>query len=258
MVDSRKRNKPYVDPTLSSACAKNLSLDLRILDDTPPTTYRSRFLGLTERPREITLLIEAPTDRGSTIPVRPGQAVRITFTLADRDRYFETVVLDRGRHQLNPDVSIPALELQVPEKVVVEGKRSFYRVTFDYTHKLVAKLAILADDESGGTRVRGREKVVLTDLGGGGLGFRISEGKSLLLNPGTRVLLTFSLGSEEEIKLRGRICFSLRQPELREAFFGVQFIDIESDIAYKRSVDSILHFVAEEQRRNLGERSKSD
>lgn len=103
--------------------------------------------------------------------------------------------------------------------------------------------------------MRSREKGLLTDLGGGGLGFRIPEGRSLLIGVGTRLSLSFRLpADDEQIKVLGRICFSLRRPELREAFFGVQFTELDSDVEYKRNVDRILRFVAERQRQSLSNR----
>jgi c-di-GMP-binding flagellar brake protein YcgR len=135
------------------------------------------------------------------------------------------------------------------------GRRGFYRLLADEVETIEVRLGILADKEEGAGRVRWREKGALTDIGGGGLGFRIAEGKTLLLGPDTRLMLRFTLRPDEEIRLLGKVCFSLRQSERREAFFGVQFIDLDSDLEYKRGVDRILHYVAEKQRLSLGERS---
>jgi c-di-GMP-binding flagellar brake protein YcgR len=251
-----KKKKTTPNPTLAAACGRNLPLDMQIEGDKSATGYRSRFLGLEERTKEFVLVIEAPAPKGSVVPIRPGQRVKVSFRLNDQENYFEADVLDRGRYQLNQEVAVASLELQMPEEVVRDGKRGFYRLLKDRAEAMEVRLGILADDEAGDGRIRWREKAIVTDIGGGGLGFRISEGKSLFLRPDTWLYLRFRLRPEdEEIELLGRICFSLRQPELREAFFGVQFIELDSDIKYKQHVDRILHYVAEEQRRNLGERS---
>lgn len=239
---------------LAAACARTISIDLRIEGDKPTTVYRSRFLRLEERSEGYILLIEAPALRGSVVPVRSGMWARVEFTLNGKENYFETIVLNRGRYQLNPDLSIASLELRAPEEVFSGSKRGFYRLIMSEVDPIEARLGILADDEGGSGRVRSRAKAVLTDLGGGGLGFRIAEGKSLFIGPGTHLLVGFKLPPEQKIRLKGRVCFSLRQPELREAFFGVQFVDLESNIGYKQDVDKILHFVAETQRRSLGAR----
>jgi hypothetical protein len=41
---------------------------------------------------------------------------------------------------------------------------------------------------------------------------------------------------------------------LQQIFSGVQFVEVDSDVNFKRSVDRILHFVAEQQRISLGNR----
>jgi c-di-GMP-binding flagellar brake protein YcgR len=255
-MSPRKKKKTSPNPVLAAACEKNLPIDLRIAGEKSPDVYRSRFLALEERPDSIALLVEAPAPKGTVVPIRPGQQARVTFTLNDQENYFEAVVRDRGRHQLNRETSIATLELEMPEEVFSAGKRGFYRHPIDSAEIIEVRLAILASDGGDSKRIRWREKAALTDIGGGGLGFRISEGRSLLLSPGTRLLLTFKLGpEEEEIILLGRICFSLRQPKLRQAFFGVQFIEVESEIEYKQNVDKVLHYVAYMQRRSLGERT---
>jgi c-di-GMP-binding flagellar brake protein YcgR len=253
-MSPRKGKISPPNPALVAACDKNLPISMRIEGEKSTVVYRSRFLGIEERSEKIVLLIEAPAPKGSVVPIRPGRQAKITFALNDQENYFEAIVLARDRHQLNRETSIASLELEMPEEVFSGGKRGFYRLAIDGAEAIEVRLGILANDEGGSNRVRWREKAVMTDIGGGGLGFRISEGKSLLLSPGTRLLLRFKLRPEdEEIKLMGRICFSLRQPELREAFFGVQFIDLDSNIEYKQHVDRVLHYVADEQRRSLGE-----
>jgi c-di-GMP-binding flagellar brake protein YcgR len=244
-----------VNPAIASACARNLPLDLRISGDSPQVVYRSRFLGVSEHSGETALIIEAPAPKGSIIPIRRGTRVKIAFSLGGSESHLETVVLDRYRHELNSQVSVASLLLRMPEGIVADGQRSYFRIVVPQEAAIELRLAILAEDEEGEGRVRGREKALITDLGGGGLGFCIAEGRSLLINSDTLLLLKFRLrGVEQDIRLLGRICFSLRQPERREAFFGVQFVDVESELEYKRSVDRILHFVAEEQRRRLTER----
>ena len=84
------------------------------------------------------------------------------------------------------------------------------------------------------------------------MGFRIIEGRSLFLNTGTRVQVKFRLNpQDEELCMLAHIRFRLRRPNAREVFFGLQFIEIDSDIKYKKNADKILRFVAEEQRRHL-------
>jgi c-di-GMP-binding flagellar brake protein YcgR len=257
LMSPKKKKKAAPNPVLAAACARTVSIDLRIVDDKPATVYRSRFLGLEEgaEAEENALLIEAPALKGSIVPVRPSQRVKINFNLNGQDNYFEATVLDRGRYQLNPGLSVASLQLQTPEEVFSGGKRGFYRLLVEDTEEINVRVGILADSEEGAGRVRWREKGIITDIGGGGLGFRIAEGKSLLIGPDTRLMLRFKLRPDEEIRLLGKVCFSLRQSELREAFFGVQFIDLDSDLEYKQNVDKILHYVAEKQRLNLGERS---
>lgn len=257
-MDSKKGKKGNVSPALLSACAKNLPIDLRIIGEQPTTAYRSRFLSLTQTRKESVVVIEAPVARGSVVPIRPGGEAKVTFTLSGKENYFTTTVLGRGRYQLNPQTSVASLELRTPDDVLSEGIRSYYRITVEDTPSTEVRLGILADDEGAATRVRWRERGVLTDVGGGGLGFRILEGRSLIIRPGTRLTLRFRLREDdEEIKLVGRVCFSIRRPDIRRAFFGVQFIDVESEIEYKQDIDRILHFVAEVQRHSLDERRQS-
>lgn len=237
---------------LSSACAQNLPLDLRILQDRSKEEYRSRFLSINESRRRPALVIEAPTSKGGVVPIRSGSAVRVFFSEGERSLTFHSQVVGRGKFRLNPRVTVPSLELLVPEAVSSADKRNFYRIPVG---DIELSLGIFAQTRGRRDRIRAREKALLTDLGGGGLGFRIQEGKSLLLDTGSRLLLSFRLPNDDEpVRLLGRICFNIRRPELREAFFGVQFVDIDSDLEYKTGVDRILRFVAKHQRKNLGGR----
>ncbi len=255
-MSPRKKKKAAPNPVLVTACDRTVSIDLRIADEAFATVYRSRFLRLEEGSEYHTLLIEAPTLRGSVIPVRPGQRMKIAFKLNGQDNYFDTTVLDRRRHPLNPDISVASLELQTPEEMLSSGKRGFYRLLVGETEVVEVKIGILADhSEVGAGRVRWREKATLTDIGGGGLGFRLAEGNSLFIGPDKRLTLKFTLPPDEEIRLLGRVCFSLRQSKRREAYFGVQFVDLDSDLEYKRNIDRVLSYVAEKQRLSLGERA---
>ncbi len=240
---------------LSGACALNLPLDLRIIGDRSKAEYRSRFLSFGENPKKPVLLVEAPTSKGSVVPLRPDRRVKVVFSYNGRNRSFESHILGRSKFRLSPTVTVPSLELLVPEEISSGEKRSFYRIFVADTPPIELNLGVLTEKKEGPRRIRSREKGFLTDLGGGGLGFRIPEGRSLLLGVGTRLSLSFRLPAEEEqIKVLGRICFSLRRPELREVFFGVQFTELDSDVEYKRSVDRILRFVAERQRQSLSNR----
>jgi c-di-GMP-binding flagellar brake protein YcgR len=138
--------------------------------------------------------------------------------------------------------------------VILAEKRSFYRVHLNEDRRVDIKLEILTEGEET-SRVRSREKGVITTIGGNGLGFYLPEGRSLLLNTDTRLQLKLKLQPEdEELRLLAKVRVRLRRPKARVIFFGVQFIDIDSDIRYKQSVDRILRFVAEEQRRHLAQR----
>jgi len=257
-MGSSKKGSPETAGTLLKACAQNLPLDLRVEGDKPAELYKSRFLRLDDSKGNPILLIEAPTLKGNIVPIRPGQNVRISFSHNGYEYAFASQVLGRTKFELNPQLTVTSLELLIPEQVSSGGKRGFYRIPLGTAPSEVA-LSILAKGKSGKDRVRSREKGTLTDIGGGGLGFRMPEGKSLLLSPGTRLLLQFPLpGDNDQIKLPGRICFSLRRPELREAFFGVQFTDVDTKIEYKQDVDKILHFVAEQQRQLMRERADTN
>lgn len=254
-MESVKGKKSEAATVLSSACALNLPLDLRIIGDRSKTEYRSRFLNFDESSKKPVLLIEAPTSKGNVVPVRPDRRAKVLFSFDGRSRSFESHILGRGKFRLSPTVTVPSLELLVPEEISSGEKRSFYRIFVADTSPIKLDLGVLSKEEGGSRRIRSREKGLLTDLGGGGLGFRIAEGRSLLLGVGARLSLSFRLpGEDERIKVLGRICFSLRRPEVREVFFGVQFTELESDVEYKRSVDRILRFVAEWQRQNLSNR----
>lgn len=254
-MESVKGKKAEAVEVLSSACALNLPLDMRIIGDRSKTDYRSRFLSFGEDPKKPVLLIEAPTSKGSVVPVRPDRSVKVMFSHNGRSRSFDSHILGRGKFKLSDTVTVPSLELLVPEEISSGEKRSFYRIFVADTPPIELNLGVLAEEEGGPRRIRSREKGLLTDLGGGGLGFRMPEGKSLLLSVGTRLSLSFRLPADDaEIKLLGRICFSLRRPELREVFFGVQFTELDFDVEYKRSVDRILRFVAERQRQDLSNR----
>jgi len=188
------------------------------------------------------------------VPVRPGQEIKVSFSYDGRGMSFTTHIRGRGKFSLSSAVSVPSLNILVPENVSIRERRGFYRLLVTDLPPIEITMGVFSG-EGTRRRIRSREKGVMTDLGGGGLGFRISEGKSLLLALGTRLSLSFQLpDDEQEIKIIGRTCFSLRRSELREIFFGVQFVETESNIEYKQSIDKILRFVAERQRRMLKER----
>ena len=249
-----KEKNAEVVSILSRACAQNLPLKLRIIGKKPGSDYRSRFLDLEATREGLILVIEAPTSGGTIVPARPGEDTRVTFSFSGRDLSFVSKVVRRGKFSLSPTVEVPSLDLLVPERVSFSERRSFYRIVVTESPPIELKIGVLAE-EGKPRRVRSRVKGILTDIAGGGLGFCMSEGKSLLLAIGTRLLISFRLpDDEQETKVVGRICFSLRRSELRQAFFGVQFMEIDSDIEYKKGVDKILRFVAEQQRRMLSER----
>jgi c-di-GMP-binding flagellar brake protein YcgR len=250
----KNRNRSEVAVILTEACAQNLPLDLRVLDAKTSESYKSRFLGLALDARPPVLTVEAPTSKGGVVPVRAGNTVQINFSYEDGSRSFRTQVLGRGRFELNPKVTVPSLELAPPQTLSPGEKRNFYRVILSDI-PIELGVSVFAEKEGRARRIRAREKAILTDIGGGGLGFRIPEGKSLLLDPDKRLFLTFRLPREDEpLRLLGRICFSIRRRELREAFFGVQFTDVDSELEYKRDIDRILRFVAEIQRQALSAR----
>ena len=254
-LDKRKRSEAIA--VLRHACGKGVSLDLRVLGENSATEYRSRFLSLDENSEDPVVTIEAPALKGTVLPLRPNQQVKIIFYHNDQIRSFITSIFRRCKFKLNPQTSVASLELFLPEEISSGGKRGFYRLIIaDDTPSPELKIAVLAEDEA--KRIRSRERGIITDIGGGGLGFRMHEGKSLLLGLGTRLLLQFRLHPEgDRMSIMARVCFSLRRPDVREVFFGAQFIDVDSDIEYKRSVDMILRFIAEEQRRSLSGRTRS-
>lgn len=255
-MKTRKTKEFETFTILRDACIKMAQLDLRLAGEKAPTEYQSRFLQLDEYAEVPSVTIETPILKGKPALVPTDQEVEVSFIHGGQPHQFVTLVLQHGEINLDKRKPIPSLELIAPGEISIEEKRSFYRVYPDEERPIKIKLAILADEEGQVDRIRSREKGILTSIAGEGLGFRIPEGKSLLLHAGTRVQIKFRLHPEDdELRLVAKICFRLRKPKGREVFFGVQFIDIDSDIAYKRSVDRILRFVAEEQRRYLAERT---
>jgi c-di-GMP-binding flagellar brake protein YcgR len=240
---------------LSNACERNLPLSLRVIGDGAGEEHRSRFLVLEEAKGGGILIIEAPTSKGSVVLMRPGQEVRVSFSHNRQKRIFSSQLLGRGKVKLNSGTAVPSLELLAPTHIPSSERRGFYRVFVNHGSPIPVTLGVLADRNSPASRVRSREKALLTDVGGGGLGFRLSEGKSLLLSVGVHVLISFKLPEKgEQVNLMGRVCFSLRRPDLREVFFGVQFVSVDSEVEYKRGVDSILRFAATRQRESLSKR----
>lgn len=242
---------------LRVACSKNLPLDVRVLGEQSAETYRSRFLGISDRDTPVSkgLIIEAPTVKGNVVLMRPGQEIKVIFVYEGTFHSFNTRILDRERHQLNPQVTVSSLKLELPESLSTGKIRSFYRLPIPDSNRIELSLGIYAKQGARVRRIRAREKAFLTDLGGGGLGFRIPEGRSLLLSVDAHVFLSFRLPEDEEpIRLIGRVCFSLRKREMREMFFGVQFVETESDVQYKKNINRILRFVAEQQRLILSNR----
>ncbi|MBI5118591.1 flagellar brake domain-containing protein [Candidatus Poribacteria bacterium] len=244
-----------VTAILSNACERNLPLSLRVVGDGMTEEHHSRFLLLEETKGGGIIIIEAPTSKGSVVLMRPGQEVRVSFSHNRQKRIFSSQLLGRGKVKLNSGTAVPSLELLAPTHLPSNERRGFYRVFVNHGSPIPVSLGVLADRNGPASRVRTREKGFLTDIGGGGLGFRVAEGKSLLLSVGVHVLISFKLPENgQKINLMGRVCFSLRRTDLREVFFGVQFVSVDSEVEYKQGVDSILRFAATRQRESLSKR----
>jgi len=254
MVSRKKKVADHLS-TLRDACQNNLPLDVRLVGNQTTEIYRSRFLNPPENAESDTLLIEAPTSRGSVVLLRPGQKIKLIFVYQGIIHSFTTEIVSRSRYKLSEEVTVPSLKIQVPKALATGKIRSFYRLAIPDSTPMELSLGILAKQKGKPQRIRAREKAVITDIGGGGLGFRISEGRSLLLGVDTRLSLSFRFPDDDEpLRLLGRICFYLRRRDLREIFFGVQFTEVDSDLDYKRSIDRILRYVAEKQRMLLKNR----
>jgi c-di-GMP-binding flagellar brake protein YcgR len=255
-MPTRKTKEAETLAILRDVCISLARVELRLIGDRNATEYRSRFLQLDEYADEPTVTIEAPKLKGETIILPLDREVEISFLHKGRPNLFVTQVAGHGRTTVGRDIDTPSLVLPVPDEISIDEKRSFYRVQFDEDRAIEVKLGILADEKGESQRIRAREKGTITTIGGNGLGFRMPEGKSLLLNAGTRVQLKLRLApGEKELKLLAVVRFRHRRPNAREVFFGVEFLDIDTDIKYKQSVNRILRFIAEEQRRYLASRS---
>jgi hypothetical protein len=239
---------------LRDVCTRRATLDLRVFGRKKQDEYKSRFLQLDEYAELPTVTIQAPAPEGENILVPLDHEVEVSFLHMRQPHFFITLASGHGTFRVARKKIIRSLELLAPNEIVLAEKRNFYRVRLEEDRRVEIKLEILSEDDEA-IRVRSREKGIITTVGGNGLGFYLPEGRSLLLNVDTRLRLRFRLQpDEEELKLLATIRFRLRRPKIREIFFGVQFIGIDSDIKYKQSVDRVLRFVAEEQRRHLSQR----
>jgi len=254
-MKTEKTRESQAFQILRDACTKRAPLDLRVFGRKKQDEYQSRFLQLDEYDDLPTITIEAPALEGENILVPLDREVEVSFLHKKQPHFFITLASGHGKFSLGRKKIIRSVELLAPNEIILAEKRSFYRVHLNEDRPIEIKLEILADEEEETGRVRSREKAIITTIGGNGLGFYLPEGRSLLLNVDTRLRLKFRLQpEEEELRLLGNIRFRLRRSKVREVFFGVQFNDIDSDIKYKQSVDRILRFVADEQRRHLSQR----
>ena len=253
-MNTEKTRESEAFAILRDACNKRAPLDLRVFGRKKQDEYESRFLQLDEYAEHPIVTIEAPVVEGENVTVPLDREVEVTFLHKKQSHFFITLASGHGIFRLGRSKVIRSLELLAPNEVILAEKRNYYRVQLSEDDPIEVKLEILAEVEEAG-RVRSREKGIITTIGGNGLGFYLPEGRSLLLNVNTRVRLRFRLqADEEELRLLANIRFRVRRPKVREVFFGVQFTDVDSDIKYKQSVDRVLRFVAEEQRRHLSQR----
>ncbi|RJP21139.1 MAG: flagellar brake protein [Candidatus Abyssobacteria bacterium SURF_5] len=254
-MSPRKKTADDDFSILSSVCQHNVSLDVRPMGEKSTEFYRSSFLAFQRDAIPPVLVIQAPTSKGRIILLRPGQKIKLVFVHNGVIYSCATAILGRVRHQLNREIDVAALQLQVPAALATGKIRSFYRLSIPRSRSLEVMVGIYTGKRGKQQRIRSREKAYMTDIGGGGMGFRIAEGRSLLLGVDTRLSLSFRLSEEDQpIRLLGKIGFYLRRRDVREVFFGVQFIEVDSDIAYKRNIDKILRYVAEQQRISLQSR----
>lgn len=246
--------------------------------------WRVRLIEVNEKD----VLVETPMTLGQTIDLRDGVALVAIFSIGQNRWMFSTEVQGHevhrgGRHD------VTALRLRLPDQVERCQRRSFYRVeTAEVTlpevqlwplldpksvtmAERINEMQFMAEIDGGdtvtppsaeregdlslpevGPRFSGR----LLNLGGGGVGLRISGGDAATLNRHKIFWLRFNLPPE----LKTPICASAKlvhchMESSQDTYAGMVF-DFTFNPGHSRFVaDQICKYIAMQQRAQMRRRS---
>ncbi|MEM7228650.1 MAG: flagellar brake domain-containing protein [Planctomycetota bacterium] len=236
--------------------------------------------------RDNELIVEQPTTLGQTIELRENVNLVAIFTIGQNRWMFKTSVLGKTNFSFNGRGKMVALRLKNPEKVERCQRRRFYRVDtvtvnlprvqiwplldpktvavaeraneINFTSELNGNppsdedLAAQFADDAVKPELGPQFSGELINLGGGGIGLRVGQEESHLLNRTKMFWIRFALPPElsTPICATGKLVHS-HMDSTQDVYAGLVF-DFTFNPSHQRFVaDQICKFVAAQQRAQL-------
>lgn len=171
------------------------------------------------------IIIAAPEKEGVTLPLRPGEEIRVSFMSPRGKYYFKTEVLSRGAWPR------PFYVLEKPEKLYRLQRRKYVRII------IIEDIYCRRTDEEGDFT-----RAILYDLSAGGARFRGYE--------------NLEIGAEVELKMdflpldnpvKGEIIRARKVPDVGVEL-AVKFLDMDDDTR-----EDIIKWIFEYIRYRAGE-----
>ncbi len=241
---------------LSRVCARNMAIDVTIVERRSLGNMKSRFLRGPEHEGG-TILIEAPTIAGSAVPLHKDESVEVV-AVVEGERYgFRAGVLSRTRAHLGGNVEVPALRIEAPATVSLMQRRKYFRARVPALEPIMVQCIGKAPATGGNG---GKDELVkfdtrATDISGGGLCLKLSKEREYFARAGVRLALSFSLRGATGIQLVGEVRHAHQVSEKKDWIAGVMFLDAEKTVAGRQAVDAIMRYVTKRQREVLKKKS---
>jgi hypothetical protein len=230
--------------------------------------WRVRLLSV----REHEILVEQPAALGQTVPLRSGVSLVAIIAIGQNRWMFNTRHSGLLRHHVDDSRTIEAIRLPLPENVQRCQRRSHYRIETTSLHLPQVEIWPLLEFESTGQAVSGhapagdplgdpaslmpevgpRFFATLLNVGGGGVGLRVTPDASSAVNRHKLFWLRIHLTPE----LATPVCASAQLvhthlESTQDTYAGLAF-DFSFNLAHQRFVaDQICLYLAIQQKAML-------
>jgi len=246
------------DTLIANACARNLPVEVALVERQTPYPLKSRFLRGSEVSQGEPIFIEAPTLFGSAVVIYPNEDVRVLMMVSGERYGFQSRVRRRTRIRLGKGVDVSSLELTYPARLLKLQRRRFYRAKIPALQPVTVH-CITRHPEARGTKPKDRAELlefdtIALDISSGGMGLKLPKRHGKLGKPGARIALQFTV-DEMDVRLMAEIRYARPLPGSQDLFLGMQFIDWEDTLAGRRAINWISRYVVRRQRTELKKKS---
>lgn len=205
------------------------------------------------------------TPNGVRLPKRSTR-IEVRFEYDGLSLVFYTSLMQGTEFRLPNGQTILSWKLKYPGEVLVLQRRAFFRVKASATDPVALGVTIPGHSENivdgRGKKISSRSPKpvidraiekdevdgILWDISGGGLSFTLSPEPNFELTPGAEIALSFMLpGIKQKLNLQAQVVSSkLNLDKLR--VYSVEYTDMDSTPALRRSHNLVLQFVAQRER----------